>query len=194
MSRVFDPARRERERLLQVERREQAKTESAAVAAGVAETVALSQARGAAFEAPKSGRGERERPYRRQAGLEWLAGRGRLSTQQKAAGERYGAVYRRARNEGSIPSTLDVKPGMGSPGGEPLAAVLQRAEGSAQAQARLATFRQHLWGQGDLITACDLICGQELTPREAAGGEREAGRLEAVLTVALDILAAANRI
>jgi len=48
-------------------------------------------------------------------------------------------------------------------------------------------------GTGGLITACDLICGEELTPREAAGGEREAGRLEAVLAVALDILAAADR-
>jgi len=193
MTRVFDPARRERERLLVLEQRAQARAESAAVATGVAETVALSKARGAAFETPGPRRGERERPYRRQAGLEWLAGRGRLNAEQKAAGERYGACYRRAKNEGSIPSTLDVKPGMGSPGGEPLTRVLARAEGSAQAQAKLTAYRRQLWGQADLIAACDLICGDELTPREAAGGDREAGRLEAVLGVALDILAAANR-
>jgi len=39
-----------------------------------------------------------------------------------------------------------------------------------------------------LVGACDRICGLELTPREAAGGDREAGRLEAVLAVALDLL------
>jgi len=148
MSRVFDPARRERERLLQVERAGADEERERRGGAGVAETVALSQARGAAFETPKPRRGERERPYRRQAGLEWLAGRGRLSTQQKAAGERYGAVYRRAKNEGSIPSTLDVKPGMGSPA----ASRWRRScsgRGQRHAQARLATLRQQLWGQGD---------------------------------------------
>ena len=36
---------------------------------------------------------------------------------------------------------------------------------------------------------CDQVCGQELTPREAGGGDREAQRIEAVLKVALDILA-----
>jgi hypothetical protein len=40
------------------------------------------------------------------------------------------------------------------------------------------------------VAACDLVCGEEKTPREAAGGEREASRMEAVLKVALDILAA----
>jgi glutathione S-transferase len=40
----------------------------------------------------------------------------------------------------------------------------------------------------NLVGACDRICGQELTPREAAGGDREAGRLEAVLAIALDLL------
>ena len=38
---------------------------------------------------------------------------------------------------------------------------------------------------------CDLICGQELTPREAGGGDRDAARIEAVLKVALDLLAMA---
>jgi hypothetical protein len=37
--------------------------------------------------------------------------------------------------------------------------------------------------------ACDLVCGRELTPREAGGGDREGVRLEAVLLVALDLLA-----
>jgi hypothetical protein len=49
--------------------------------------------------------------------------------------------------------------------------------------------RTRLFGQSDLVTVCDLVCGQELTPREAGGGERDAARIEAVLKVALDILA-----
>jgi hypothetical protein len=53
----------------------------------------------------------------------------------------------------------------------------------------LASFRQRLAGQLDLVRACDLVCGEELTPREASENERDAGRLEAVLLVALDLLA-----
>jgi hypothetical protein len=50
--------------------------------------------------------------------------------------------------------------------------------------------RRKLGRQSDLVAACDLVCGEEKTPREAAGADRDAGRLEAVLKVALDILAA----
>jgi len=190
MGRIVDLARLERERLATVERREAAAAEQRAVAAGVAETVALAQARGAAFEAPKAERGRRATPYRRQAGLEWLTRKGRLSASQRLAGERYGACYRRAKLEGAIPSSLDVKPRSGAPGGAPLSAVLAHAEGTRQACARLAQYRDGLWRQRDLVSACDLVCGEELTPREAASGDREAARLEALLLVALDILSA----
>jgi hypothetical protein len=189
MRRNLDPARRERERLLTLERRAQAQAEGQAVAAGVAETVALSEARGAAFEAATKAPGRRETPYRRQSGLEWLLRKGRLSAAQAAAGARYGDCYRRAMAQGSIPSTLDVKPRSSAPEGGMLAVVMARAERSAHAGARLAAYRERLCGQADLIAACDRICGEELTPREAAGGEREAGKLEAVLGVALDLLA-----
>jgi hypothetical protein len=190
MPRPFDPARRERERLMLLERRAIARKEAADVAAGVAETVALSQARGAGIEAPSAGRGEPQKPYRRRAGLDWLTSKGRLTPLQRAAGERYGQAYRRARREGSIPSSLDVKPGRTEAGGAPLSAVLAQAEATAAAAARLAAFRSRLSHQTALVAACDMICGEELTPREAAGGEREAGRMEAVLCVALDLLAA----
>ena len=133
MSRTAHLARLERERLLILERRGRARAEALAVTQGIAETVALSQARGAAMEAPATPR----KPHRRQAGLEWLARQGRLNDQQKQAGERYGKQH------------------------------------------------QH----PTLLAACDLVCGQELTPREAARTDREAGRLEAVLEVALDLLA-----
>jgi hypothetical protein len=62
------------------------------------------------------------------------------------------------------------------------------AEGTASAQAALAQMRARLGGQPDLVQACDLVCGEEKTPREAGGGEREALRVEAVLKVALDLL------
>ena len=190
MSRTAYLARLERERLSMLERRAEARAESRAVATGVDETVALSAARGAAFEAPARQRGERERPYRKLAGLEWLARRGRIAAAQKSAGERYGACYRKARAEPSIGSTLEVQPEAG--GGTAITAVLAQAEARAQARARLAELRRRLGRQPSLVAACDLICGEELTPREAAGGEREAGRLEAVLEVALDLLAAAG--
>jgi len=185
----LDLARREREQLMALEQRTMVRAEAQAVSAGVAETVALSRARGAAIEASPAQPGRREGPYRRQPGLEWLTRKGRIAIDQRAAGERYGAIYRRAKNEGSIPSTLDIRPRASAPGGASLSMLLGRAEGSAQAAARLAAFRRALAGQRDLVRACDLICGEELTPREASENERDAGRLEAVLLVALDILA-----
>lgn len=184
-ARPYDPARAIRERLQRIERRDRERDEARAVSEGVAETLGLDLDRGAAFEAPRPGaRGA----YRRQAGLDWLARKGRLTAPQKAAGERYGACWRRAAQAPSIGSTLDVQPGMAGEGPS-LAALLAKADGRRWAQARLSLYRSQLSSQPDLIAACDRICGEELTPREAAGGEREAGRLEAVLRVALDILA-----
>ena len=191
MNRVLDPVRRQREQQLLHERRLQAQAEARDLAEGVAETVALSTARGAAFDHKPATRARRETAYRRQAGLEWLASKGRLTTGQRLAGERYGAVYRRARMEGSIPSTLGLEPRTSAPGGPSLSTVLAHAEGSAHAKSRLLLYRRQLSAQASLVAACDLICGQELTPREAAPSEREAGKLEAVLIVALDILATA---
>lgn len=189
MSRAAQLARLERERLLTLERRGKARLEAQAVAGGVAESVALSRARGAAIVMPAAEPGERQRTYRRLPGLEWLARRGRLSEAQKVAGERYGATYRRARGAGAIGSTLDVKPGLGLGEGPPLATVVAQAEASLMAAERLAAYRRRLRGQPTLIAACDRICGEELTPREAAAGaEREAYALEGVLRVALDML------
>lgn len=189
MARIFDPALKAREQLLAAERRARAKAEAAAVEAGVAETVALSAARGAEFEAPAHA--ARATPYKRQAGLDWLARKGKISARQKSAGERYGALYRRSAREGAIRSTLDVRPGGGGSAGPGAReeVLLMAAEGSAQAAARLAALRTRLWNQPQLVAACDLVCGRELTPREAARGERAVIELEAVLGVALDLLA-----
>jgi hypothetical protein len=68
--------------------------------------------------------------------------------------------------------------------------VLAHAEGTRHASARLSQYRGRLWRQRDLVSACDLVCGEELTPREAVSGDRDAARLEALLVVALDILSA----
>jgi hypothetical protein len=179
----------ERDRLLVEERRRRAKAEADAVVRGVAETVALERARGAAIEKPAGPHGSRETPYRRRAGLDFLAMKGRITEIQQAAGARYRDAYRVAQPTAAIGSTLEILPG-GSAGGPPLKALVAKAGARQAAEARLALYRRRLMGHPLLIDACDLICGRELTPREAAGGgEREALRLEAVLGVALDLLA-----
>lgn len=187
MSRTAFLARLERERLASLEQRGKARLEAQAVASGVAETVALSQARGAAFAEPPAESGGRAKPYQRLAGLDWLARKGRLNAAQKAAGERYGAFYRQARGEIAIASTLDIRPGGASE--TPLTAVVARAEANVRARQTLSALRERLSRQPALVSACDLICGEELTPREAVAGDKETYRLEAVLEVALDILA-----
>jgi hypothetical protein len=192
MGRIYDPARAMRERLKLLEAREKGRAEARAVTDGVAETVALAQSRGAAFEKSAARNGERETPYRRQAGLDWLVRKGRITARQKTAGEAYGACWRRAGASPSIGSTLEAQPSGGLSAGPSLGQLLRQAAGRQRAEAELEGYRTRLFGQSDLVSVCDLICGQELTPREAGGGEREAARVEAVLKVALDILAMAE--
>lgn len=178
-----------RDRLLRVARQAQARAEAAAVIEGVAETVALSRARGAAIVGPESrNRAPRAAPHKRLSGLDWLAAKGRISDEAKAAGDRYGWVYRRVKLDKAIPSTLDVRVrGQYLP--PSLEEVLAHGEGTETARRRLAEYRRLLRGHPDLVSACDLVCGEEKTPREAAGGDRDGTRLEAVLKVALDLLA-----
>ena len=192
MGRAYDPARAMRERLKVLEAREKGRAEARAVAEGVAETVALARSRGAAFDKPAARKGGRDTPYRRQPGLDWLVRKGRITDRQKAAGEAYGACFRRAGSAPTIGSTLEVQPSGGLAAGPSLGMLLRQAAGRQRAEEELSAYRARLFGQSDLVSVCDLICGQELTPREAAGGERDAARIEAVLKVALDILAMAR--
>lgn len=178
----------DRTRLLRLERQAKARAEARAVMDGVAETVALERGRGAAIAQPP-GRAMRAKPYQRQTGLEWLGRKGRLSAEEVAAGKRYGAAYRRARQDPAIPSTLEARPQGGQPAGQSLKALLSQAHGTAQARDLLAAYRRSLLMQSEMVSACDLVCGEEMTPREAAGGDRYGARLEAVLRVALSILA-----
>jgi hypothetical protein len=189
MGRPFDPARDTRARLALMEQRAKTQADARAVAEGVQETVALSRSRGAAIVKEPAARGGRDTPYRRQTGLEWLARKGRISERQAQAGLRYGEAFRRAEAAPAIGSTLEVQPGGNLQSGPPLAMLVKLANGRRQAEGVLADYRRRLMEQPDLVNACDLCCGRELTPREAAGGERDGGRLEAILRVALDILA-----
>jgi hypothetical protein len=189
MGRPYDPARAMRERLKRLEAQARARTEARAVGEGVAETVGLAQARGAEFEKAAVVRGGRETPYRRQTGLEWLTRKGRITPRQRQAGEAYGAAFRRAAAAPTIGSTLEAQPSGGLAAGPSLGQILRTAAGRERAERELAAMRERLFGQGDLVSVCDAICGRELTPREAGGGDREALRIEAVLKVALDLLA-----
>lgn len=186
-AKVMDTARAARDRLLRQERQAHARAQAQAVAEGVAETVRLSRARGQAIAEPTCRK--RLTPYRRQSGLEWLAGKGRIGPEAKAAGERYGWAYRRVKMEKAIPSTLDERVRSGFVAPDP-AEIRTHGEGTELARRKLAEFRLRLHRQADMVAACDLICGEEKTPREVAEGDRETARLEAVLKVALDILAA----
>lgn len=176
----------ERKRLLTNERRAAARAEAKAVTEAVAETVTLGEARGSEYLQPIARRGEREKPKRRLTGLEWLHGKKRITDEQFKTGEQYGNAYRRAMTIGAIPSILNDAP-KGSDG-VPLARILAHAEGTAHAAARLAMFRRRLKQQPNLTGACDLICGEELTPREATQNGADAARLEGILVVALDLL------
>lgn len=185
---------RHRADLAVIERREQlrrdalarVRAESISVERGLAETRTLGEARGEAFEHAPAKRGEGRKPMRRLTGLEWLHRKGRITEAQRVAGLRYGASYRRALGEARLRSALDREPqGVG----QALSAVLASAEASAAAHRRLAIFRARLFGQEDLVRACDLICGQERTPREASANGKGAEGLELVLKVALDLLA-----
>ncbi|WP_309604332.1 hypothetical protein [Phenylobacterium sp.] len=191
MGRIHDPARAMRERLKALEARATQAVQARAVADGVAETVALGRARGTEFDKPApQPRAGRATPFRRQGGLEWLAGKGRISARQRAAGEAYGALWRRVGEGPALGSSLAAQPGGGVAAGPSLGLLLKLAHGRARAQAELDAMRARLFGQSDLVKVCDLVCGQDLTPREAAGGAQvEAARIEAVLKVALDLLA-----
>src|SRR3569623_1078680 len=154
MGRAYDPARAMRERLKVLEARERQRTKARAVTEGVAETVALGARRGSEFEKAAPIRGGRETPYRRQAGLDWLAKKGRITEAQKRAGETYGACWRRAGQTPTIGSTLEVQPSGGLAAGPSLGQLLKQAAGRQRAEAELGARRARQLGQSDLVTAC----------------------------------------
>lgn len=186
MTRHTSLARIEREANLKAERQQRAKEEANALAERRAETLRLASVRGEAIEDPPSKRGERAKPMRRLSGLVWLHKKQRIDDDQFAAGMRYGAVYRLSLAEQSIRSILNDDRGGDGP---TLQRMIQNSEKVAQAASKLAMYRRQLSNAKGLIEACDAVCGLEKTPREASKDGHEANRLEAVLIVALDMLA-----
>ncbi len=86
-------ARRETERLAERLRLSRERAAGKALAEGVAETIALSEARGERFTPPARNGGVR----RRKDGLDWLYEKGRISHRQKLAGEKYGDDWRKSQ-------------------------------------------------------------------------------------------------
>jgi hypothetical protein len=172
-------ARRETARRLQRERLAREKAEAAAVAAGVAETVALEEARGRSFT--PSARSGRPSARRRKDGLDWLYDKGRISHRQKLAGERYGDDWRRAQPPGPR-SFLD----------DTVRGYAEATPGEARAHAALRLGRAQalaLNGNAALAEAADRVCGEALTPAQWANGDdRLAGRLEDRVQRALELL------
>lgn len=174
-----DPARREAERLGRMLSLQQEKADAAAVSAGVAETVALEEARGHRFT-PQTAAG-RPAARRRKDGLDWLYDKGRITHRQKLAGERYGDDWRRAQPP--VPrSCLD----------DTVRGYAEATAGEARAHAALRLGRARalaLNGNTALAEAADRVCGEALSPAQwAAGDDRMAGRLEDRVQRALELL------
>lgn len=172
--------------------RSRAKAEADAVNAGVAETLTLDHQRGAEFLAPESKRGERAKPIRRLTGLEWLYRKGKITDDQKAVGERYGAIMRVAQSPTSIRSNLNQAPGgTGSRDGN-MQQMIAAADRKIAAAHKLVTLQASLRHQGELIGALNMVAGIGMTPREASRNGAQAAALEALVIVALDLLAKAE--
>lgn len=169
----------ERAALIRLERRDRERAEAQAVERGVEETAQLEAVRGHFIEREKSRRGEAAKPYRRKSGLDWLIHKDRITSAQYTAGMKYADDYRKSRDV-SIKSCLGQ-----SFGGDGLVQMEAREE----AGKRLSAARRAMLGHAGMISLCDAICGEGGRVRDEAEGSGEAAALEAVLKVALDLLA-----
>lgn len=127
----------------------------------------------------------------RRLGLTWLHQKKRITLEQRLAGQTYGRDYRIDAISGMEPikSNMDIAAGAGLGGSVSTGGIGPRAETDSAARSRLAEARAALAHQPDMVLACDLICGRELTPREINPDQRIADRMEQSLKIALDILA-----
>jgi hypothetical protein len=175
-----------RERLLRLEALAKARVDEASLEASLAETVARGEDKGAEFDQPAQKRGERRKPVRRLDGLEWMHSKARLTDDQYAAGRRYGDAFRKASPDAPIRSVLNRDPPSGT--GCAIAHLLAAAEERVYAAAKLAMYRRQLGNHRHLTSVCDRVCGEEMTPRQAAENGRGAEAVEAVLVIALDLL------
>jgi hypothetical protein len=176
--RLRDLAQRETERLVRLDKVAREKADISAVERGVAETVALDEARGERFTPAR--RSPRE-ARRRKDGLDWLHDKGRINHRQKLAGERYGDDWRKAQAR-ALRSCLD----------DTVRGFAEAAPEEARAHATLRLSRARalaLNGNVALAEAADRVCGECLSPAQwAQGDDRLAGRLEDRLQRALELL------
>jgi len=174
-------ALRERRRNLEIEAQSKARTEAEAVTAGVAETLALEEARGRDFLRPPVRRGERAKPVRRLDGLDWLASKGRLTPRQVQAGRRYEKLFRilETGDVASCLALLEIRGTAGAPA---------PAEAKTWARFKLAAARAAVGDHAGLVFALDQISGLGLRPREVTTDQRGSERLEDRLAIGLDLL------
>lgn len=146
----------------------------------IAETVALNAARGDVIEEFEVRRGEQDKPLRRKSGLDWLLSKGRIEPHQMSAGLKYGDDYR-ASTDVSLRSCCG-----DSFGGDGLVQMERREE----AFKRITRARQiGLSGNETMIALMDLICGEGVRIRDLADTDALSNKKEAVLCIALDLLA-----
>lgn len=176
----------ERRQLLAQEREQRERAERQAVRAGVAEVIDLGKVRGEAFLVPGP-RKARAEPVRRLTGLEWLTRKGKITAEQASLGLDYGECYREAQAAPRLKSCL-AEPSGGQP--PTPAALAARARRRHLRVERLDRYRAALGRQPDLVSALDLVCGEEKTPREAAKNGQGAGIVEALVVAALGVIQA----
>lgn len=124
-------------------------------------------------------------------GLVWLIRKGRLTPTRQKAAKLYRDAYREPQ-AGALNShlaNLGSRGGGGVPSGLPAHGVMA---GRLDAEARLAALRgKALAWHEQLVWVMDGVVGGGLTLRELGGGDKtQAAKLEAVLMVALDLVAA----
>ncbi len=128
------------------------------------------------------------------SGLDWLRARSKISVNQSTAGERYGLAWRVAAMEGvaTIKSCLDIGVGGGQgfvapPGADDVFA----AQWVAEKRMELVRAQNVLLCHEGALAVLDLVCGRQLTPREALGegaSDRVVDDAVSALRLSLDLL------
>lgn len=123
-------------------------------------------------------------------GLDWLLGKKRITREQFMAGEKYGKAFRIVAVDGLEPlrSCLNDTPGGGN---GPM--LVTQAYIDTEARWRLFRANEALGHHDDMLAACAIVCGREMTPWEAisrhGGKQVDVERMVTTLRIALDLLA-----
>lgn len=174
--------RQERIINLRLERQEERRQDEAANDQRFAENMLLDEGRGEIVAHPEK-RGETRKPQRRLTGIEWMLSKGLLTELQAQGLVIYGIDYRTANVEVTLRSGLNFSVG----GGE----APDPSRSQQDARKRLdAAQKTALHSQSEIIVCCNMIAGQQLTPREAAEGLwRHQARMEVTTSIAGSLLA-----